>query len=468
MKELTVVDGKYIGDEGLTLEFKSALKGISNSTWETYSSFANTFGGRIIHGINNETHEIEGVPNVELRLQEIWNSLNNPQIVNYNILRPEDVWVKEIDGKSLIIMDVPRAELCLRPIYYKALETGTFKRNGEGDYRCTLSEIGSMFRDKSDTTYDFTALDGTTFDDIDMESFHSFRNKMNVSKPGHKWNNIDDLEFARKIGVVSRSGNEDELTVAGLLMFGKEYAIYPYFPRYKLDYQEIPEKWPDWHYRLVTGDAMWEGNIYNYYTNVISRLTIDLPSPFVIGPNMQRISDTDVHKAVRECFLNAITNADYLGELVIRIQKYPDHIVISNSGLFRVPLAIAEKGGTSSIRNSLIARMFSFIDLTERAGSGVNFIFDVWGKSFGNRPVVNEDTGSQTVTFELYTKTMSKAHGFDECIMEMMNTDPHVTVKRISKSLSVSPSTVAYHIKNLIGDGRIERVGGTRGYWKVI
>ena len=65
--------------EGIHLEYKSALKGIPKSVWDTYSSFANTDGGKIVLGVGetDEGYVLEGVPNIELRLKDIHNILNN-------------------------------------------------------------------------------------------------------------------------------------------------------------------------------------------------------------------------------------------------------------------------------------------------------------------------------------------------------------------------------------------------------
>ena len=69
--------------ERVNIEVKAAKGGIPNSIWETYSSFANTFGGTIILGIEEDKVTKEfipcGVVNPQQMLSDIWNTLNNSQ-----------------------------------------------------------------------------------------------------------------------------------------------------------------------------------------------------------------------------------------------------------------------------------------------------------------------------------------------------------------------------------------------------
>ena len=465
MERLPIKNGKLICSENDRLEFKSVLKGIPGSVWETYSSFANTFGGRIILGIEDKTRVIEGVPDAEKKIQDLWNLLNNPQVVNRNILYNNSIYTYEADGKTLIIIDVPRADRYLRPIYYKTLESGTFKRNGEGDYRCKMPEIAAMIRDQSAVSYDSTILEGTSFKDIDVETLRAYRNEMRVYNPDHMWNGCTDEEFASMIGAVGHSS--EQLTAAGLLMFGKEQAIYAYFPRFKLDYMEHSDDGLPWSYRRVTGDGLWNGNIFNYFLTVRNRISSDLELPFEIGKDMRRIADNDVRKAVRETLLNSLIHADYLGDLVVKIEKWYGKIRVANSGLFRIPVEVAEKGGESDPRNASIAKMFSLIGFVERAGVGINYIFNVWKKRFGRVPKVTEDTDNQRTIVEL---NISKDEGkdVDKIIIEEISLDPSVSAPKISTRAGVSVPTVKNHMKSMKEQGIIRRIGGTRGRWELI
>ena len=56
----------------------------------------------------------------------------------------------------------------------------------------------------------------------------------------------------------------------------------------------------------------------------------------------------------------------------------------------------------------------------------------------------------------------------NEIILEKTEANPHITQKELIDALDVSRSTVQRAMAELKLQGRLERVGGTRGYWKVI
>lgn len=51
-----MIDLKQVfrGHENVSIEVKAADKGVPSSVWDTYSSFANIFGGTIILGLGEE------------------------------------------------------------------------------------------------------------------------------------------------------------------------------------------------------------------------------------------------------------------------------------------------------------------------------------------------------------------------------------------------------------------------------
>ena len=48
-----------------------------------------------------------------------------------------------------------------------------------------------------------------------------------------------------------------------------------------------------------------------------------------------------------------------------------------------------------------------------------------------------------------------------------MKTKPKISAAQLAEILDISTTAVEKNIKQLREDGRIERIGGTRGHWEV-
>ena len=122
--------------------------------WETYSAFANTYGGVILLGVKERedgTFETVGLTPVEAEhlRQDFWNTVSNRSKVSAVLPIESEVEVLEADGGMVVAIHVPRAPREERPVYINGdLFAGTYRRRGEGDYRCTRQEISAMLRDQ--------------------------------------------------------------------------------------------------------------------------------------------------------------------------------------------------------------------------------------------------------------------------------------------------------------------------------
>lgn len=140
--------------ENNRLEAKKAQGGLPESLWETYSAFANTMGGLILLGvIENEDKSFSSVelPDPDQLAADFWNTLNRPGVVSENILEPHHVQLVESEGHLIVVIEIPPATKAQRPIYIgNDLWSGTYRRSGEGDYRCTPDEIQRMLDDRKE------------------------------------------------------------------------------------------------------------------------------------------------------------------------------------------------------------------------------------------------------------------------------------------------------------------------------
>ena len=386
-KELNLSDFR----EGNRIEAKLAKGGLPASIWETYSAFANTDGGLILLGVKEKkdhSFEFVGVENPDTLIKSFWDTVNNQTKVSVNLLLNKHVYTKEIEGETVIFIEVPRAERQFRPVYInKDVFSGAYHRNGEGDYRCTKEEVLEMFRDASPTSVDTKILTDMDESVFCTETVRGYRNVFRNTHINHVWDSLDDIDFLRKIGAVGLSTETGKLhpTAAGLLMFGYEYEIVREFPLYFLDYQEKYDDTIRWTDRIVSSSGDWSGNIFDFFFRIASKLTADIKRPFKLE-GFFRVDDTAVHKAVREALVNTLVNADYYVRQGLVVQKYHDKLVFANPGSFRISLRDAFDGGISDPRNATILKMFAMLDIGERAGSGIPGIVAAWEENFKMAP----------------------------------------------------------------------------------
>jgi len=307
------------------LELKSARGGLPGSLWETYSAMANTQGGTIILGIE-DNGVVSGISNVSTLKKSFWNGINNRNKVSANLLNSNDVAEIPHENGTILAIHVPKASRSQRPVFVGQNPlTGTYRRNHEGDYQ------------------------------------------------------------------KDRATGQEGLTVAGLLMFGKDEALREALPSYNVDYREKLSDDPSvrWTDRLMM-DGTWSGNLFQFYFRVIGRLEADLKLPFQLNSDLFRKGDTVVHESIREALVNALIHADYQGMGGVVVEKYPNRFEFSNPGSLLISFDQLWRGGISECRNKALQNMFTQIGAAEKAGSGVDKIFRGWSSQHWRLPIVRE------------------------------------------------------------------------------
>lgn len=342
-------------------EVKKASGGLPVSLWDTYSSFANCYGGVIILGIKEEkdgSWRTTGLQNESKLRKDFWDTVNNPKKVNLNLLTDDDIETYTIGERKDVIMViyVPMAKREQKPIYINNdIFNGTFRRNYEGDYHCTRLQVKTMLRDQTERTMDMEVLDKVSMEDLNYDTIHGYRNSHRTLKEGHLFERLSDHEYLRSIGAAVVSEEDEQLhpTAAGMLMFGNEYNIVRHFPEYFLDYREEMDSAIRWTDRLQSSSGEWSGNIFDFYFRVYNKIIKDIKVPFKI------------------------------------------------------------KGGESDPRNKSLMKMFNLINIGERAGSGVPNIFNVWNNQGFVEPEIEErfDPDRTVLTLSFVKKTPEKSAG---------------------------------------------------------
>lgn len=92
------------------MEVKKAKGGLPVSLWDTYSSFANSYGGVIILGVKeNGSWQAVGLNNEEKLRREFRNLINDKTKISLNLLTDDNVETYEEDGHVIMVIHLPKA-----------------------------------------------------------------------------------------------------------------------------------------------------------------------------------------------------------------------------------------------------------------------------------------------------------------------------------------------------------------------
>ncbi|MDR0424681.1 MAG: putative DNA binding domain-containing protein [Clostridiales Family XIII bacterium] len=479
--------------ENNRIEAKRAQGGLPSSIWQTYSAFANTQGGFILLGVaerDDKTLYAVGVQEPERLVKEFWDTVNNRQKVSASILLDKHVRIEAVDGKDIIVIEVRRADRGLRPVFLnKNPLTGTYRRNGEGDYLCTPEAVKAMMRDSGEKTQDMLVMDGMSLDVFDYVSLRHFRNRMKFTRPEHVWETLEDVEFLQKLGAIS-VGEDEKLhpTAAGLLMFGYEYEIMREYPNYFLDYQEHYDADVRFTDRIYSSSGEWSGNVCDFFFKAYNKLIQNpkIKIPFKMKDGLTRLDDTPIHGALREALANCVSNADFYGERGLVVRNNIDEIILENPGSFRIELREALSGGVSSPRNAVILKMLNLLNIGERTGSGIPMIFAAWKGEGFDEPVYTEtiETNRSSLSLPLVkgggkkqaikNKRQKQAITADEAskskkgderkrsIVDYLSLHAASTSKEVAGHLGISPDRARVYLQEMAADGIVIKEGENR------
>lgn len=467
-----IIDSMKLGKlepENDKVEYKKSSNSFSKDSLSTYSAFANTNGGVIFYGIDEKKENfITGIDNLAKIKDEAMTLLNNSQKVNTNILTAPDFIEYEINEKKILILNIPKANYSQKPIYLNNNPYDSYKRNGSGDYKCTNDEVLAMLRDASPESQDSVIINEFDINEaIDNNTLKKYRQLFANLKPQHPFNQLDDTDFLYKINAIGKvSSGKLNPTLAGILMFGKQEIIRQIIPHYHLEYIDVTHTNENqrWNERIVYDGSWGEGNIYNFFNQVISILTNSIPNKFNIINSTTRTEYNEIQIALREAFVNSLVHADYRIPEKVIIKKNNDEYIFKNPGSLRITEDEFYKGNYSKPRNPLIATMFRHVNLAEEAGSGIPQIFKAINDYKLSELTILNDISSVTITLHTSTKIEELINngivsGDEIKLLKYAEKVLYFNRKDIEDNMSISKKSAYNLIKNLLSKDIISTIG---------
>lgn len=451
--------------ENNRLEAKRAQGGLPRSIWETYSAFANSFGGLILLGVietENKTLASVPLPDPEELVRQFWQIVNDPARVSANILRSTDVWVDESGGNRIVIIHVPRADRHDRPMYLGTDPfSGAYRRGGEGDYHCSAEEVRAMMRDQADLPRDLAPLEGLDQNALCPAAVTRYRARLLRCRPGHVWGELSDAGLLLRLGALTRAENGALCpTAAGLLLLGEAWAIRSVWPHFCLSYREQLQ--PGLACRLRSDGTGWNGALFDFYFAAAHRICADprLPDP----------ADHPVQLAVREALANALIHADYQDPRGLTIEKRSHQLYITNPGCFRVEPSSALAGGISDARNPGLSELFRLVGVGQRAGSGLPQIQAVWRLQGWEEPSIREDLRPGATCLRLTFAPRPAlpprpAASGSQALLEYLTDQVSASPAQLAGALRLSSRQVCRMLARLAAIGAVEPAGA--GSWRL-
>ena len=339
--------------------------------------FANADGGTLYIGITDKQH-IFGVENSKKLMEDIPN-----KIVSKLGIYP-DVRLLEEDGKEIIEIEVaPSQESVL-------LDGVLYKRVGATNQIVKGQALKDFYARKLNATWDSRIIRGATLDDIDPEAIKYFLLK-GIDKGRLPKESVDDSveKVLKNLEVMT---DDDELTLAALLLFGKNPQHYCLNARIKIG------RFGHSQAALMNQDLI-DGDLIRMADRVMEALD----AKYLIRPihyeGMQRREPMELpEEGLREILYNLEIHKDYNGpDSLIRV--FDDRITFWNQG--SLPAGITPESifqpHDSQPRNRLIANAFYMAGFVEAWGRGYELITEAFTKEGLEVPTIEEEFGGVRV-----------------------------------------------------------------------
>ena len=445
--------------------------------------FANADGGTLYIGISDKQH-IVGVDNSKKLMEDIPN-----KIVSKLGIYP-DVRLLEEDGKEIIEIEVaPSQESVL-------LDGVLYKRVGATNQIVKGQALKDFYARKLNATWDSRIIRGATLDDIDPEAIKYFLLK-GIDKGRLPKESVDDSveKVLKNLEVMT---DDDELTLAALLLFGKNPQHYCLNARIKIG------RFGHSQAALMNQDLI-DGDLIRMADRVMEALD----AKYLIRPihyeGMQRIEPLEIPEdGLREILYNLEIHKDYNGpDSLIRV--FDDRITFWNQG--SLPAGITPESifrpHDSQPRNRLIANAFYMAGFVEAWGRGYELITEAFTKEGLEVPTIEEEFGGVRVivkreifygiqhggrvdpktgrlikagdTKDFIDYDTKKLTERQRLIYELLpfgitkddTKNEPITTARLARQFGKSSSTIKRDMKALQDLGLVTHIGPSNGgYWK--
>jgi ATP-dependent DNA helicase RecG len=391
------------------LEVKAAQNEVPRDAFETISAFANTAGGHLVFGVQQqrEHFEVVGVLALDKVQNDLLSALRSREKISYQMVTSDDVI--ETETGKLLVFYIPEAPRQHKPVYLNGDIRRSYIRRGAGDQRCNEDDIRRFLRAAGGPSYESEVVDLELGASVDPTTLERYRQRFQAQHPNHPCIPYDNAHFLEHWALaVARDGGLRP-TRAAILLFGTGAALRTMMPRPLVDC-----RWADYPWDAPAPERRWldrlvcEENLWTCWEQLADRYAQNASKPFAIElGTMARQDRPEDFISFREAAINLLMHQDF--EETTRaatIAFHPDRVVFENPGCTRAQKADLLEPGAKDVRNPLIVAMFRRVGLSEQAGTGIGAIFSDWRRRGRVPPEIINDVSSYSFRLSLLAKEL--------------------------------------------------------------
>lgn len=472
--------------EGYTIEYKKNQNKLSSDVFETVSSFSNRYGGHILLGVievERDGHKVGKVTGVDKNeiyhmKRDFINSLNNPNKFKPTLYLELEEF--DYDGMTVLWTYVPpMSSLCY-------CDKKIYDRTDDSDQNVTdkTDRVAEMISRKSADYREQQILPYANESHLQMDLFDRVRKLCKARDKNHPWGNMDDMEIMRSAGLYTEnvSTGQKGFNLAAILLFGKPEVIKSCVPGYITDAI----------YRVENIDRyddrdMVDVNLIEAYDRLMAFCLKHMDNRFVLDGDIS----IDARELIaREVIGNILIHRDYSNAFPAKLIIEKDVLRTENWSKSKFTGRMNPETFSPYPKNPLLASFFVNIGRADTLGSGMRNLYKYTKLYSHAEPYLSEgdifevkiplsadanigikskpnEANNEANVMPIEANRETYDRNIVDTILSKLIENPYIAQRKLSEEIGVSRSTLQRTMDELKQQGRIERIGGTRGYWKV-